>query len=1758
MDRYGIENTHRNLYSRLYEYISSQYFGSNILLQETVLPKLREEGVLYTEPYIEANNAYETVLNGLSRADLPFHIKDFLSSMIEKKLGVFQNPYSHQVDALEHFFKGKDLFVATGTGSGKTECFMWPMISSIYDEVYSRKDSWGTRGVRALFLYPMNALVSDQVGRLRKIIGDDEGEFKNILRNFANDDKLRLPQFGMYTGRTPYPGGQNIEKDKRLASALAKDILDNNAEVMAALKKLGKYPAKNDLLDFVAKLRQGEHCTDLEDAELITRFEMQNYTPDILITNYSMLEYMLMRQRESNIWEDTKLWLNASAQNKLLFVIDEAHMYRGSSGGEVALLIKRVMYRLGINENKMRFILTSASMPHGSVEDEESMLKFACDFTSRKLNNNDFRLIFGSKEKLPDVASIDINPIDILGISIDDLQGDDILRLAAIEDFLRKVFNVEVKFNDIDYAYNWLYDNLLRINQCKLLLQKCRGNAMPFKDVSKMLFPNFQSCDAKTATQVLLIISTLAKDISGKVLFPSRLHMFFRGLMGVYSCINPNCDGATTQNGVTIGKVYLDTYRDNCSCGGKIYELINHRRCGALFIKGYIDETVTNDSFIWQQPGITRSDLLKEIHLHLPGDDFNISEFKNSEFAWIDSKTGLISHFQKDGSIRVLFSKDKKSKNETQKVEQNVLSFYSCPQCSNRVGLRGLTDFSTKGNIPFFNIVSAQLLSQPQTIFDEEEMTRFPNAGRKVLMFSDSRQRAAVLAKDMTISADDNASRQAIVKAVIRLQEYNGSYDKDIEALYTIFLHIACEDNIHFFYGSNERLFNNHIEKMKEKIKFANQRGRKIKYEILKNDFQNIPEQYTQQLLKLICDNYQSLTDLALCWMEPSNISYVEEVVDHLNERGINLTDDEVSILVSSWCISEAKDSIALGEKIDDEIREKIQKNDYGRFGIKDKSKFQKGIVVALKEKGFDKDQISLIKNEIEKEFSDMGKNNPNRFIISSKISLRYDVNHIWYKCDKCSEILAFTLWGMCPSCGSKRVRIMKDNDFETLAFWRKPVEDVIIRKEKIKSINTEEHTAQLSHKDQREETWSKTEEYEMRFQDVTIDKDMPVDVLSCTTTMEVGIDIGSLSAVALRNVPPMRENYQQRAGRAGRRNSSISTITTYAHDGPHDSHYFKYPEKIISGNVRSPWIDVSSKKLNRRHLYIVAFNNFFRYKSRSIDECTTAEFFENYFMEFYDFIKGNPFTENDIKILIPSGVNMDVLDSMKNLISEIDLLKEDYINHPEKYNENNQEKLTLLDSLFDEGLLPTYSFPKNVVGFNIEDNNGKLIQRPDRSLDIAISEYAPGRTIVVNKNTYKSGGIYTPSSKFRKGVRKEDSYFSKPAEAFFDDKNYVMPIYMCSNKKCEWFGNDLPASGKCTFCGNTINDETLMLKPWGFAAENGTSVREVGADSEYSYAEEPCYSAKPEDDTVATKYVKLRKANRYDESITIINKGPKGEGFTVCRQCGAAVAGNEGFGNKIKSPFKMKGSCRHAQHENVVLGHSFKTDMLVLQIEIDPLKIDTSYGGLWVKSATISLSETLKLAASRVLDVEFNDIKIGNRIRYSKSIVYVDIFLYDSLSSGAGYAFEIGNNLEKLFSNAMKLLEGCSCESACHDCLKNYWNQKYHVELNRKEGLELLRWAMNGTMPKEFNVEEQESLLRPIIELFAQSNMAYKVNKKGDRLSIEYYGIKQEILVVPAIYNKNYFKEFNSDLILSDKLIKYALPMAFKQVFKTTPATIT
>ena len=194
--------------------------------------------------------------------------------------------------------------------------------------------------------------------------------------------------------------------------------------------------------------------------------------------------------------------------------------------------------------------------------------------------------------------------------------------------------------------------------------------------------------------------------------------------------------------------------------------------------------------------------------------------------------------------------------------------------------------------------------------------------------------------------------------------------------------------------------------------------------------------------------------------------------------------------------------------------------------------------------------EAEVFAETLQKHFMDYSHVNGRLYINLGKVIPRYDANHVWFKCGQCSELTPYMLKGHCPSCGSEDIHAMTEQDVDALSFWRKPVEEAMNGRH-IHVIDTEEHIAQLSHNDQCDDWWSKTERCEMRFQDMLQKGELPVDILSSTATMEAGIDIESLVSIGLRNIPPTKENYQQRTGRAGRRGASLSTIITFCEDGP-------------------------------------------------------------------------------------------------------------------------------------------------------------------------------------------------------------------------------------------------------------------------------------------------------------------------------------------------------------------------------------------------------------------------------------------------------------------------------------------------------------------------------------------------------------------------------------------------------------------------------
>lgn len=1741
----GANSVHKQLRTELENYIKSQYFGKSPILLSALNNQIDDEGLLYQRPFIESSPAYVTVQNGIETASLEGWMKEYFLQLAKAGIGVFASPFAHQISALEAATRGENLFVSTGTGSGKTECFMWPLLAKMAAEARNSKESWAKRGVRTIIMYPMNALVSDQVSRLRRMIGDSDNRFVKIFRNTCGTG-VRRPQFGMYTGRTPYPGDQpSTVQDRKLEKTLARMSFpqsDSEKEFFNHLLKEGKIPAKVDMNQFLQGLHESKHIPNADDAELITRFEMQQFCPDILITNYSMLEYMLLRPREQKIWNDTREWLVSNKENKLLFVIDEAHMYRGSSGGEVALLIRRLFHKLGINRSRVQFILTTASMPNKSQQDVDSVMKFANELTASDTATQ-FCYLTGEREVIDGQLKYDVPAELLLNSDPGQFEDRDEVRLSALLSFWGQLDGFDSGITSLESVYNWMYENLVYYRPFHELIKYCRGNAVSLGELSSGIFPELNPEDALKAVSVLLAIAPLAKNVKGSVLFPARMHMLFKGISGVYACTNTNCSCSHSESGLTLGEIYLSDGNLICPhCGSVVYELYNDRRCGALFFKGYVledDSGLHGNVYLWHYSGQLMDRRMKEIHFFIPTDNFELpaKQGKNAiRPCYLDVKSGFIN-FTDDSPAGKPWIRKLYYCNYSAKGRPQIITFPTCPHCRHQLSTSQLTSFNTRGNQSFFNLIKAQFQLQPAVQGKDTDPNRFPNEGRKVLLFSDSRQRAAKLARDMSEASDISAARQLFAIAIKTMEEQ--TVEQPMNSLYDYFCLAAGQHHVQIFHAPERIKFAEDCIAALNNYNRCVKRGREYAPRFT---IANAPTQMQEYLLRLFAGGYNTLYDSATSWIEPTDQALFD-AVDALEENNVTVTDKEFIDFFNAWVLSICDMSTAIGHTISDTIRLKVRPN-YGGYGLDKDWGFSKTIREIME--WHDGNEIEMAwKRVLKEEFLDSAQpDNGKLYIDLSRVKPRFDASHIWYKCEQCSELTPFTLKGQCPSCGSSHIHEMNSAEYEALGFWRKPVADALQGKP-IRVIDTEEHTAQLSHKDQRDDLWSKTEQYELRFQDLIQDGEIPVDILSSTTTMEVGIDIGSLVAVGLRNIPPMCENYQQRAGRAGRRGSSLSTIVTFCEDGPHDTLYFNDPIPMFRGDPRKPWIDIRSEKLLQRHLAMVILQEFLSANHMSLDTVSAVVFLDDFLENFKFFLASYEINMN--KLLLPDGIPFHYSVFKNDLQKALDTLKEKCQAHPELFGveegAKEGEAKILLDSLYEEGIIPTYSFPKNVVSTYIPDSYGKILYEVDRGLDVAIGEYAPGRSIVVDKQTFQIGGFYYPGSERRHGQS------LTPARAYTEDPNYVKSVIACP--ECGWFGLLEEKTKSCPFCGNIdLRITREMMRPWGFAPRNAESIPDVQLSEEYTAVQQPLYSTLPEAEEM--KLVpgckNIRLASRTNQRIIMLNKGIDDKGFMVCKDCGAAMPGDDvSVLNDINRPYKSKyarSRCRHSNCFNVNLGYDFITDMLVLEFAIDDRIIDVRRNdNPWLNRAAQSLAEALRLVASKKLDVEFTELVTGYRLRTGSETAYVDIYLYDSLSSGAGYAVSVADAITELLADMKELLSSCNCGSACSKCLKHYRNQYVHGMLDRFAALQLLEWGVDGIKASPIKPEMQIEMITPLVNILNQSGC--EITSDGEIIATGRRNTKK-VVVYPAMWVE---PQATDTIFVSDAYIKYAKPYAVQKI---------
>lgn len=635
---------------------------------------LNYDKVLYRKPWIEPLPDYVSSnkrIDDLSLADLgnALNMNEANTFKDLVKTGLFSaniKLHSHQAEMLKQALEGNNCIITSGTGSGKTESFLLPLFAqlakefanwetphakpatintwwreradggltptqivntsnfTLSDAARQRQHERRKAGVRALILYPMNALVEDQMSRLRKALDSDDT--RQWLSTSANGNAI---YFGRYNGSSPVAGelekikedgttAINTKKVNQLKEQLQQLETDSNrvAQYIQATGKTGS--EAKDLKSFFQRL---------DGAEMRSRFDMQVAPPDILITNFSMLSIMLMRDIDKGIFDETKQWLacedlpaeqrEAERRNRIFhLIIDELHLYRGTQGTEVAYLLKLVLNRLGLHPQhpQLRILASSASLEAGDNDSKN----FVCDFfgVSQTHFDQKFKLIEGRNNPVdvfPDSGrKLPLNPFKVISEKFSEVKGniDDATFIATCETSsteLATTFGLPQTGSGIEKFLMPITDPAFQLKErlyspcddykavCSI---KASGDDATGKYFAETIFEDTTNKeDLQNALRGLLIARAMLDEpqfrtISDAILDERKLprfrfHYFFRNIEGLWASIKQDDLGDTSfaDEERTAGKLYSTT-RISSERGNRVLELLYCDNCGTTLFGG--------------------------------------------------------------------------------------------------------------------------------------------------------------------------------------------------------------------------------------------------------------------------------------------------------------------------------------------------------------------------------------------------------------------------------------------------------------------------------------------------------------------------------------------------------------------------------------------------------------------------------------------------------------------------------------------------------------------------------------------------------------------------------------------------------------------------------------------------------------------------------------------------------------------------------------------------------------------------------------------------------------------------------------------------------------------------------------------------------------------------------------------------------------------------------------------------------------------
>ncbi|MGD2247958.1 MAG: DEAD/DEAH box helicase [Candidatus Methanofastidiosia archaeon] len=1503
--------------------------------------------------------------------------------------------YEHQEKALRKIMKGRNVVIASGTSSGKTECFLMPIYNYLIEE-YKKGEL--TPGVRALLLYPMNALVNDQLRRLREI--------SRVMGEKAPDIELT---FGRYTGYTPKTKTEGENKFR--------------------FSNPGMEPVK---------------------CELLSREEMRKTPPHILITNYAMLEYLLLRPYDTPFFDGdyAKYW-------KFL-ILDEAHIYSGATGIEMAMLIRRLKDRVCMNiEGDLQCIATSATLVR-EEEDFEDVKDFAKNlfgerFEWKLLDKNRQDIIKDERIKITIKEPIFDCPIKLYSKLDKIIQNNskksllEQLYVACKESTIPESILDEAKKLSNNNAKKFLYEILSKENKIIILKNLLEEGAKNFEDcIIQLIDAPISDEDRQHLINLVNIAVWARPDEKSLPLLPARYHLFVRAPEGVFVSIYPD------------KRIYLER-RKLTEDGYPVFELASCRRCGQEYLIGSIDKGRLEHSFATTNAPKKRYFLLWSGDTQVEEDDDQAvavpDEIAEKGKTWkLCIKCGAIwddkptcSCVHESDTIKTLIEIIPKKRKTGKRPANDFLNM--CGLC----GLRSINivrEFIFQKDAPAAVLVTALYQNLEKKNVKE----------KKILTFSDSRQDAAFFAPYLESTYKKILFRRLIVEA---LQQNATLQDYRLRSLCDDVLKLAEGKKI-FEYGMGRK------EKKKEVWKWILQ------------DFCNI------------WDRRNSLEGVGLVSFIPLTPNDWKPIAK-LQEPPWNLSEKETQCIYYT-ILNTLRFNMAITfpeDGLDPQDEFFAPRNREYQFRG-ESSDIKKGIYSFIPASGRLNARLEYLKkvykritgkDDENKEcetllcllWKDLRNNWASKGIhqfSNKKQGILYQLDHKywqiiqeedlpWFVCDRCGAIVPTNVREVCPTFGCsgtlvpidspRRERILENH-------YRHLYTNLVPTK-----MTSQEHTAQL------------VTDYASTVQQKFIKGD--INVLSCSTTFELGVDLGELETIFLRNVPPEPSNYIQRAGRAGRRLETAGFTLTFAQLRSHDLTYFKQPEKMVEGRINPPVMEIRNEKIIRRHLQSVVLAAFLKQFSEYYG--TIESFFKlesgglSGTERIKKYIKNRPETIlESLKRVIPSNMNdffnIENWGWVENFIGSDGVLttadrkirdefarfREFYNSREEKWkttrNQRQRNKLNadmnwasrrietiknrqLIDFMATNTIIPKYGFPVDVVELTTLSHisASKNIQL-ERDLRIAISEFAPGSQVIANGYIWESAGL--------KVVR-----------------NRTWSIYwhaVCP--KCKRFYmqegtiEETPPPMSCEVHGNIpLNEIHRFVTPmFGFITEKEHFPRKASESRpKKEFTTRPYFFnySEPEQKEFSIGNFRIRCRYSPNGELAVVCTGKNG--FYICFTCGTAFPKRK-RGKDHKTPFGIK--CSSTLRGPFNLGHTFKTD--VLSISFDEPKIDEPDISFW-----FSLLYAVLEGASQALGIRRKDLD-GCLYPSEKGMMLI---LFDNVPGGAGHVKRIidEKNFHDVLRSTLSRVKNCTCgpETSCYGCIRNYQNQFCHEQLKRGIVLEFL-----------------------------------------------------------------------------------------------------